>query len=73
LIWARRIAALLLLGYLIYGGYTKLTAGGNAEKDKEAKLIIRNAIIGFTLVMIAPIIVRTVGAILGVQSILGTP
>ncbi|MEI7578959.1 MAG: hypothetical protein WCJ58_02840 [bacterium] len=69
--WVRVLAAIALLGYTTYGGYTKLTAGGDAEKDKQAMLIIRNGVIGFTIIMIAPIVVRTIGAILGVKNILG--
>ena len=59
------IAALLLLGIIIYGGFTKLTAAGDAEKEKKAMAILKNAIIGFIIIALAGIIVATLGGLFG--------
>ena len=61
------IAALVLLIILIYAGFTKLTAAGDAEKEKKAMQIIQAAIIGFAIIALAGVIVGTIGSFFGVQ------
>jgi len=36
---------------IIYAGYIWMTAGGNEEKVAQAKLILRNAVIGLVIVL----------------------
>jgi hypothetical protein len=67
--WVRGIAIIALLAYTSYGGYTKLTAGGDPEKDKKAMMTIRSGMIGFIIMVAAPFIVEAVGALLGIDTI----
>jgi hypothetical protein len=60
-------AALILLIVLIYAGFTKLTAAGNADQEKKAMEIIKAAIIGFAIIALAGVIVATLGSFFGVQ------
>jgi len=60
-------AALVLLIVLIYAGFTKLTAAGDAEKEKKAMQIIQAAIIGFAIIALAGVIVGTIGSLFGVN------
>lgn len=64
--WVRPAAIVLLLGIIVWGGFVKLTAAGEQEKEKKAYLIIRAGLIGFTIIVVAPLIVDAVGAILGI-------
>lgn len=41
----------LLLGYLLYGGFRWMTAGGDTSKVKEARQYITNAIIGLVIIV----------------------
>lgn len=47
------IAGMLLLGYLIWGGFNYLTAMGDPKKAAAGKAKITNAIIGFVLIFSA--------------------
>jgi hypothetical protein len=58
-------ASLGLLLIIVYGGFTKLTAAGDAEKEKKAMQIIQNAIVGFIIIALATTIVATIGGLLG--------
>jgi len=61
------LAIVALLGMLIYGGFVRLTAAGDPEKEKLSIQIIQAALIGFVIIVIAPLIVSAIGAILGIQ------
>ena len=43
----------LLLCYLLYAGFLWMTAGGDSKKVDQAKLMIKNAIIGMIIIGIA--------------------
>jgi cysteine-rich repeat protein len=60
----------VLLGYLIYGGFLFMTAGGEADKVTKAKRTIINAIVGMAIILmswaIATFIISTLlGAVTG--------
>jgi hypothetical protein len=59
------VAALVLLLVLVYAGFTKLTAAGDAEKEKKAMQIIQAAVIGFAIIALAGVIVGTIGGFFG--------
>lgn len=61
------LVGLGLFAMLVYGGVTKLTAAGDAEKEKKAMQIIQNSVIGAIIIALAGVIVTTVGALLGVK------
>lgn len=54
------IVGVLALAYLVYGGFTYITAGGDENKVDQAKLMIRNAIIGIVVIGIAAAVVNFV-------------
>jgi len=61
------LVGLALLAMIIYGGVTKLTAAGDAEKEKKAMQIIQSAVIGAVIIVLAGLVVTTIGALLGVK------
>ena len=65
--WTRSLAILAYLAMMLYAGYVRMTAGGDPEKAKKAIQIIMYSTTGFILIIIAPLIIRTVGAIFQIQ------
>ena len=61
------LVALGLLSMLIYAGVTRLTAAGDAEKEKKSMQIITATITGFVIIALAGVIVNTLCALLGVK------
>jgi len=58
--WALGIVGIIAVLYLIFGGVTYITAGGDAEKAGKGRVAITNAIIGIIIIMAAFIIYRAV-------------
>ncbi|HRN86722.1 MAG TPA: hypothetical protein PK863_05355 [Candidatus Dojkabacteria bacterium] len=71
--WIRPVAVLLYLAMLLYAGYIRLTAGADPEKAKKAILIIGYSTTGFALIMLAPLIIATIGAIFGIDLLITNP
>ncbi len=63
------IVGLLLLIYLLYGGYNYLLAGGDPKKAQAARSIITTALIGFILIFLAYWLVKIIAMILGLGDI----
>lgn len=63
------LIGLVLFAMIIYGGVTKLTAAGDAEKEKKAMQILKNSIIGAVIIILAKVIVDTIGAFLNMPSL----
>lgn len=63
------LAGLLLLLYLLFGGFQLMTSGGDPKKMQEAKGKLTNALVGFIIVFIAYWLVQIVGKILGIEII----
>ena len=58
------VIGLVLLGYVIYGGYTWMTAQGDTEKVQTGKDTLVNGIIGIIIIMASLVIVKfVVGAL----------
>lgn len=57
LLWA---AGLLAVIYLIWGGLTYVTAGGDSEKAGKGRVAITNAIIGIIIIVASLVIYNTV-------------
>jgi len=69
-------AGLLMLLYLLFGGYKYMLSRGDPKALAEAKGAITTAIIGFVIVFVAFWIVQIIGVILGLNQItviFGTP
>ena len=63
------VATLAFLAMIIFGGFTYLTAAGNADKEAMAKKILTYAVIGFIIILVAPVVVGIISALFGVQLI----
>lgn len=66
------LAGIALIIYLLYGGYTFLTAGGNPQKIEQGKQILTNALVGFLVMFAAYWVVQVVGIMLGIGAINNT-
>jgi len=62
---ALRIAALIAVGYVIYGGVQFVTSQGEADKAKKARQTIINALIGLVIALLAVGIVNFIGTRIG--------
>lgn len=56
-----RVAALVAIGYIIYAGFIYMTSGGEAERAKNAKNTIINALVGLVISILAASIIAFVG------------
>jgi len=63
------LAGLLVLLYLLLGGFQLMTSGGDPKKAQEAKGKISNALVGFVIVFIAYWLVQIIGIVLGIKAI----
>ena len=61
------IAGILLLGYLIWGGFDYLTSMGDPKKAEAGRTKITNAIIGFFIIFTAYWIVQLVAFVFGLK------
>ena len=61
------VAGLLLLLYLIYGGFHFIISMGDPKGMQEARGKVTNALIGFIIVFLAYWIVLIIGKILGIE------
>lgn len=59
-------AGLLLLLYLIWGGFGYMLSQGDPKAAESAKQKITNALIGFIIIFVAYWLVQLLGIILGV-------
>lgn len=64
------LAGLLLLLYLLYGGYLFMLSRGDPKAIQQARSVITAGLIGFIIVFISYWIVQLVAQILGLQPIL---
>jgi len=60
-----RIAALVAVGFVIYGGIQYMTSQGSPESTKKAQQTIINALIGLVVAVLASSIVAYIGGNLG--------
>ena len=58
------LAAYLAVGFVIYGGYQYMFAGGEAAKIQSGKKMITNASIGLVIVIMANVIFNTIRVVL---------
>lgn len=62
---ALELLGVVLFGYLLYGGYLYMTAGGDMGQVKTALSVIKNAIIGLVIIALAYTIASFVVGSLG--------
>lgn len=63
----RPVIIVVLIMVLIYGGWVRMTAADNADKVASSSKIIVSALVGFAIIVLAPVIVEFVGALIGVR------
>jgi hypothetical protein len=63
------LAGILLLLYLIFGGFSLMTSGGDPKAVQSAKSKITNALVGFIIVFVSYWIVQILGTVLGIEAI----
>ena len=63
-------AGLLLLIYLIYGGYGLMTSGGDPKKTAAAREKITYALVGFLVVFTAFWVTQILARILGLEPVI---
>jgi hypothetical protein len=63
------VAALIALGFLIYGGIRWILSGGEKEKVEEARGTIIAALVGLVIVFAAYFIINIVFKLFGLQDI----
>lgn len=56
-----RIAGMLAVIFIIYGGFLYLTSAGEPDKAKNGRTTIINALVGLVLAMSATVIVSIIG------------
>ena len=59
------IASYLIIGYVIYAGYLYMLSGGDPSKVATGKKALVHAFIGLAIVMLAKVIMGTIGAVFG--------
>jgi len=57
-------AGVIMLVIVVYAGILWMTAGGNTENVEKAKKLLRNAIIGLIIVLLAYIIVAFINTLI---------
>jgi len=65
------LVGIVLVGLIMYAGYLWMTAGGNEQQINDAKSILRNAVIGLAVILMAYSIVLFVMRMLGVGGLGG--
>jgi len=68
LVWLFPIAGLLLLLYLLYGGFRFMTSAGDPQAASQAKGIITTALVGFVVIFVAYWVTQIVITILGIDA-----
>jgi hypothetical protein len=60
-----RVAALVAVGFVIYGGIQYITSQGSPDSTKKAQQTIINALVGLALALVATALVSYIGTKLG--------
>jgi len=66
--YIRPLVGLGFLAVVIYGGWTRMTATGNAEKEKKSMQILIAGVVGFIIIVLAPVIVKLISGLIGLQN-----
>ena len=61
------VAILAALAFLLWGGISWITSGGDKEKLEKARKTIIYAIIGLIVVLLSVVIIHIIGIFLGVE------
>lgn len=64
------IILLVFLGIIVYGGFVRMTASGDADKEQQSSQIITAGVVGFIIIALAPIIINFLGQLLGISNLI---
>lgn len=64
LVWGMGFASIVAVGFIIYGGFTYIMAGGNEENIKRGKSLVMKAAIGLIIILAAWLIITTIVGLL---------
>ena len=59
------IAAIIVFLYMLFGGFTLISAGNNPDQMQNGQKILLNAIIGFALIFISYWIIQIIEVLTG--------
>ncbi len=59
------VIVLVFMGVIMYGGFVRMTAAGDPEKEKQSSQVLLAGVIGFVIIVLAPVIVNILGQIIG--------
>ena len=62
------ITAVAFVFVIVYGGFVRLWARGNPEQEQKSNMILTAGIVGFLIIVLAPVIVKLVASLVGYQS-----
>lgn len=65
------VVLLALLAMLIYGGFVRITAAGDPEKEAQSTKILTAAVIGFLIIALSPLLINFLGQLLGLGVLIG--
>jgi hypothetical protein len=60
------LAGIILLAYLVFGGFMYITAAGNNEQMQKGQQALTNAIIGFLIIFASYWIIQIIQVITGI-------
>jgi len=63
--WIMRVIGALAVAFIVYGGITYITSGGDEKRVAQAKNILLYAIIGFVITILAQVILWIVTSAIG--------
>jgi hypothetical protein len=52
---------------MIYGGFVRMTAAGDPDKEQKSMKILTAGIIGFVIIALTPLIINILGKFLGID------
>lgn len=58
--WALYLSAILAVVFIIIGGYSYITAGGNTDAAKKGRVALTNAIIGLVIIIFSYTIIQVI-------------
>jgi hypothetical protein len=61
---------LVFLAMIVYGGFMRMTAGGEDEKIEMSTKIITAGVVGFIIIALAPLIINLLGRLLGIDNLI---
>ncbi len=64
LVWGMGFASIVAVGFIIYGGFTYIMAGGNEENIKRGKSLVMKSVIGLVIILAAWLIITTIVGLL---------